>query len=99
MKPINNFENYFITLDGKVINRTTKKCRKPTSNHSEKGYLYVDLYKNGKRYRHYIHRLIAESYIENPENKPYINHKDGNPQNNQVILRGVTWNNRKEIKQ
>lgn len=32
MKPINNFENYFITLDGKVINRTTKKCRKPTSN-------------------------------------------------------------------
>lgn len=84
MKPINNFENYFITLDGKVINRTTKKYKKPISNHSGKGYLYVDLYKNGKRHRRYIHRLVAESYIENPENKLYINHKDGNPQNNNV---------------
>lgn len=38
MKPILNFENYAITLDGRVINNTTKKCKKPTDNHSGNGY-------------------------------------------------------------
>ena len=37
MKPILNFENYAITLDGRIINNTTKKCKKPTDNHSVMG--------------------------------------------------------------
>lgn len=84
MKPIPNFENYSITLSGRVINNITGKCKKPSDNHMGKGYLYVDLYKNGKRTKFYVHRLVAEAYIPNPENKPYINHKDGNPKNNCV---------------
>ena len=84
MKIIPNFENYSVTMSGRVINNTTKKCKKPSDNHSGKGYLYVDLYNNGKRKRFYIHRLVAELYIQNPENKPYVNHKDGNPRNNCV---------------
>jgi hypothetical protein len=84
MKIIPNFENYSVTMSGRVINNTTKKCKKPSDNHSGKGYLYVDLYNNGKRKRFYIHRLVAELYIPNPENKPYVNHKDGNPRNNCV---------------
>ena len=82
MKLIPNFENYSITMSGKVINNITKKVKKPSDNHSGKGYLFVDLYCNGKRKRFYIHRLVAELYIPNPDNKPYVNHIDGNPKNN-----------------
>lgn len=82
MKLIPNFENYAISLDGRVINNTTKKVKKPTDNHSGKGYLYVDLYKDGKRHRKYVHRLVAEAYIPNPNNLPFVNHIDGNPKNN-----------------
>ena len=82
MKLIPNFENYSITMSGRVINNITKKCKKPSDNRSGKGYLYVDLYNNGKRKRFYIHRLVAELYIPNPDNKPYVNHIDGNTKNN-----------------
>ena len=82
MKPILNFENYAITLDGRIINNTTKKCKKPTDNHSGNRYLYVDLYKDGNRHRKYVHRLVAEAYIPNPLNLPFVNHIDGNPKNN-----------------
>ena len=82
MKPILDFDNYSVSLDGRVINNTTGKCKQPTDNHTGNGYLYVDLYKNGKRSRKYIHRLVAEAYIPNPLNLPYVNHIDGNPKNN-----------------
>ena len=42
------------------------------------------LYKNKKRKAFLVHRLIALTYIPNPENKPDINHLDGNPLNNNV---------------
>ena len=89
MKPILNFENYAITLDGRVINNTTKKCKQPTDNHSGTGYLYVDLYKDGKRYRKYVHRLVAEAYIPNPLNLPFVNHIDGDSKNNN--FKNLEW--------
>lgn len=82
MNPIFNFETYAISIDGRVINNITKKVKKPTDNHSGNGYLYVDLYKDGKRHRKYVHRLVAEAYIPNPFNLPIVNHIDGNPKNN-----------------
>lgn len=44
----------------------------------------VMLYKNGNRKQHLIHRLVAKAFISNPDNLPFINHKDCNPQNNHV---------------
>ena len=48
------------------------------------GYKIVNLFKNGKGKNKYIHRLVAESFLENPNNLPQINHKDENKSNNCV---------------
>ena len=72
MKIIDGFENYAITSNGKVFNVNTMKEKIPTDN--QRGYLYVDLYNSGKRKRFYVHRLVAQYYIENPIRKPFVNH-------------------------
>jgi len=48
------------------------------------GYYTVRIYKEGKSHTKYLHRLIAEAFIPNPDNKPEVNHKDGNKLNNSV---------------
>lgn len=48
------------------------------------GYLYIELYKNKKGKNFRVHRLVAEAFIPNPYNLPFINHKDENKQNNCV---------------
>lgn len=48
------------------------------------GYYYVNLYKDRKIKRCRIHRVIAEVFVPNPENKPQVNHKDGNKGNNRA---------------
>lgn len=83
-KRIKDFNNYLIGNNGEVYNTKTQHSKRPTSNNSGKGYLYVDLYNLNKRKRVYIHRLVAEYFIFNPNNKPYVNHKDGNSRNNNV---------------
>lgn len=47
-------------------------------------YLKVKLYKNGKEKHHSIHRLVAEAHIPNLENKPMVNHLDGDRKNNHI---------------
>ena len=49
-----------------------------------KGYLFIRLSKNSKHKYYYIHRLVALHFIDNPSNKPAVNHKDGNKSNNNV---------------
>lgn len=51
---------------------------------NKKGYYRVGLVKNRKQIKYFVHRLVAIAFIPNPENKPYINHKDETPYNNNV---------------
>lgn len=64
--------------------RKVPKILKPGKKKS--GYLYVNLCKNGKVTSKYVHRLVAEAFIENPLNLPQINHIDENKTNNVVFL-------------
>lgn len=53
------------------------------------GYMQVCLCKNGEMKHPLIHRLVAETFIPNPDNLPQINHKDENPSNN--VLDNLEW--------
>ena len=53
------------------------------------GYLQVALQKHKKRKDEKIHRLVAEAFIPNPENKPQVNHLDGNKLNN--YYKNLEW--------
>jgi hypothetical protein len=55
-----------------------------TSSISTGGYCRVYLCKDGKHHTYLLHRLVAQHFIENPENKPCVNHIDGNKSNNSV---------------
>ena len=48
------------------------------------GYFYIGLCKNGIKKNNLVHRLIAQSFIENPDDFPEVNHRDENKQNNKV---------------
>ena len=68
---------YKVSNFGRILSlnyrRTGKsKLRKPVNTN---GYLQVILSKNGEYKTCYVHRLVAETFLENPENKPCINHK------------------------
>lgn len=71
-RKIDGYENYQISNLGRVINNKTNKILKPGINSS--GYLYVNLCKNGKQKNYLIHRLVALSFINNPENKNCVDH-------------------------
>lgn len=79
-----DFNNiYAISNTGKVLNVRTNVFLKARL--SKNGYEYVQLSngrKNRKNFR--IHRLVAMTFIDNPNNFPYVNHKDGNKRNNHV---------------
>ena len=77
--------NYSIDENGNVRNDKRNRLITPYDNKAGKGYLYVCLYNGSIKQGAYgVHRLVAQTFIPNPENKPQVNHKDGNTKNNNV---------------
>ena len=85
---IQDYPNYLIYENGEVWSKKSNKILKPGIN---RGYSHISLYNNGKQKTAKIHRLVAEHYIPNPDNKPQLDHIDQNKQNNNSSnLRWVT---------
>lgn len=102
-KVIPEFENYEISNFGRIKSLlkwdiSKKKYIKresiltPVDNGS--GYLIIGLRKNCKRKNFYIHRLVADAFIENPKKLKYVNHIDYNKSNNNVS--NLEWCTQKE---
>ena len=80
LKDIKGWEGlYKISNDGQVWSEKSQKYLSPRL--SMDGYKRVALFKDGKSYEYRVARLVAETFVENPENKPQVNHKDYNCQN------------------
>lgn len=71
-------DRYEVSNDGLV--RTKPQILKATPT-KKGGHLQINL---GLRRRAYVHRLVAEAFIPNPEGKPVVNHKNGDPKDNGV---------------
>ena len=69
---IENYPNYFITENGKIYSNLRKRFLNLTKNLD--GYLRVYLINENGRKGLLVHRLVAETFIQNPENKKYVNH-------------------------
>lgn len=83
-KPVAGYEDiYEVSADGQVRNvkRAGRKMAGVTVTH---GYKAVTLYKEGQRKMMLLHRVVAEAFIPNPENKPQVNHINGNKADNRV---------------
>ena len=77
---------YILTDTGLLFNEKTGKVSQGSR---KNGYLYYQLTHKNQIYNFAKHRLLAEYFIPNPENKPIVHHIDGNPLNNN--LNNLQW--------
>lgn len=84
MKPIPGYEEFYLaSRDGKIYSKRYNKFLKPAV--TKDGYKQVSLVGNNKKqYTYKVHRLIAMTFLDNPDNLPEVNHKDFNRLNNFV---------------
>ena len=73
--------DYSVSTEGEVRKDTTNYI---LSQSSQQDYKFVGLIINGKQKRMRVHRMVALAFIDNPDNKPYVNHINGNRSDNNV---------------
>lgn len=93
MKQIEKYPDYFVTKEGLVFSSKTNKFLK--FSYDQQGYQRVGLFiGNYKSKTIKVHRLVAETFIKNPDNKKDVNHIDGNKLNNDIS--NLEWCTRSE---
>lgn len=93
MGNVPGFPNYYVTRDGQLF-----KDGKPCKLYFHKGYLRTMIHYKGKKKNIKIHRLVAEIYIPNPENKPLVRHLNDDRFDNRVenLAWGTDLDNRND---
>lgn len=86
LRVLDLFSGYTIREDGIVTSRFGRAIKPQVS---KNGYIRVELWENGKGRKHLVHRLLAETFIPNPDGKPQVNHIDGDKTNN--ALSNLEW--------
>lgn len=82
-RDIKDFENYQVSNLGRIYSKKRRACLK-VKRLAGRGYYQVRLSKNGIYYYKNLHRLIAETFIPNPNNLRTVNHINGNKLDNRV---------------
>ena len=90
--PVNGFPDYRIAKTGRVWSCKSFKWVKESLQH---GYYKISFCNEGKRENAlYIHKLVAEHFLDNPRNEQFAHHKDGNRKNNHVD--NIAWGYKQE---
>jgi len=88
MSCIEGYDNYIIFEDGMVINMDRGNILKASISND---YKRIELRKDGKAKKYFLHRLLAQTFIDNPEDKPCVDHINRNRSDNRLYnLRWVT---------
>lgn len=84
-KMIPGYEGYAVYEDGAVVNLETGKQLAPYQNNS--GYLRVGLRKDGERQQAFVHRLVADAFVPNPNPEAWqqVNHINGDITDNRAV--------------
>ena len=82
-RPIDGYDGKYLVSDtGLIYSNIKNKVLKP--NVHKNGYMSVELFKNKQSKRILIHRIVAQTFLNNPNHYPIVNHKDEDPSNNHV---------------
>lgn len=77
-----DYPTYDVSDCGDVRNNETGRILKPQR--TPAGYLHVTLCDSDGHHQLKVHRLVAKTFLDNPENYPQVNHRDGDKSNNRV---------------
>lgn len=91
LKNIKGFPKYKVDREGNIYSYKRNATARLKYKVDKDGYLRVNLYKNGKGHSKLVHRLVAETFIKNDDNKPQVDHINRDRKDNRVSnLRWVT---------